>query len=130
MLAMTTNIIIQCIKLFDLLPTTPLYEWSIAADYVQEEQDIEITSNAFREGIFTLGVIDSKNGTGYGYGDGNSGSYFGFGFGNGIGDGFGNGNGHGHGFGTGDGFGNGFGTGDGYGHGHGAGNGFGEGDCG
>lgn len=91
---MTNNIIITCIKLFNLLPTTPIYQQLIAADYIQEQQNSEITSNAFREGIYTLDItenFDSGNefSNGQVQGQGNE-------------DGKGNGNGHGSGYSNGD----------------------------
>lgn len=122
---MTTNTITTCIELFNLLPTTPIYQQLIAADYIQEQQNIEITSNAFRNGTWTPENCNdnetiSKNpqGNGDGYSFGNGGGYgFGHGAGFGHGNGWGNskannkeqdtGEGNGHGFGNGKGHGGG-----------------------
>ena len=43
--------ITQCANLFQLLPTSPLHRWLIAADWL-EEAGAEVAAAAFREGIF------------------------------------------------------------------------------
>ena len=45
--------IYKCIALFNLLPTSQPHYWLIAADWLEEE-NLDITAVAFREGFFTL----------------------------------------------------------------------------
>jgi hypothetical protein len=48
----------KCIDLFNLLPTSQPHYWLIAADWLEEE-NLDVTAIAFREGIFVIN--DYKN---------------------------------------------------------------------
>jgi hypothetical protein len=106
----------KCIALFNLLPTSQTHIWLIAADWL-EENNLDITAIAFREGVWNLEIRMCGFGSGSGIG-----SYKGYchstgiGGGSGFDSGFDSGWGERYGFG--DGSGNGEGSGDGYGNGH------------
>jgi hypothetical protein len=91
--------IYKCIALFNLLPTSQLYRWLIAADWL-EEKNKEIEASSFREGIFVLEIVNfeiNADGNGYGSGSGYGGNSWGNGYGymGGGGSGFGSGSGRG-----------------------------------
>ena len=98
----------KCIALFNLLPTSQVHHWLIAADWLEEE-GLDITAAAFRENIFVLEITNFETD---GYGNGN---------GRGWGNGYGNGEGdkHSHGYISGNDWGDGHGNGDGSGEGYG-----------
>jgi hypothetical protein len=79
--------IYKCIALFNLLPTSQVHYWLIAADWLEEE-GLDITASAFRENVFVLEIAKCENYDGNGGGDGRGNGY-GYGYGYGRGDGYG-----------------------------------------
>jgi hypothetical protein len=99
--------IIKCVILFNLFPTSQAYRWLIAADWLEEE-GLDVTASAFRENLFHLEMISvNGHGDGNGYSD-DIGAFY-----NIHGTGLGCGHSDGYGFGDGDGDGGGWSDGDG-----------------